>query len=124
MGRSLRALVAAAGLCEGCRCWHRARLLCYKISMAKMFEPGMTLGPGESAFLDAELLLPPELVELSRRGVVSIEVKQGRPKEYKPGSYRNRCTVMVNGKPYATFDLLFDAKPHPTAAPGIAVRCK
>lgn len=33
MGRSLRALVAAAGLCEGCRCWHRARLLCYKISM-------------------------------------------------------------------------------------------
>lgn len=23
---------------------------------------------------------------------------------------------MVNGKPYATFDLLFDAKPHPTAA--------
>ena len=45
MGRSLRALVAAAGLCEGCRCWHRARLLCYKISME--------LPPGIAAKLDA-----------------------------------------------------------------------
>ena len=72
------------------------------------FKQEMAIDPGESVTLPIEIF-EPDLVELIRRGEVSIDVTQGPQTEVSPDHFRREFTIYVNGEPYQKAVLTYHA---------------
>ncbi len=72
----------------------------------------MTLEPGESAAIDLAGILPPDLLELIRRGLVEMTIEPaGRTMELLPGCFQSDYTILLDGKPYRRCRVCYTAGP-------------
>lgn len=61
--------------------------------------------------LDVSAFLPPDVVELIRRGQLSVAIEQLPAVEYLPGKCYSEFVILLNGEPYRIGSIQFEISP-------------